>query len=208
MPSKPLAGVALLIAALAFAALAFAAPAEAHTFGAVGAGLPEGFFHPLAGLDHVLAMVAVGLWAAQQGGRALWRIPATFVAALVLGGGLAAAGVVLPGVELGVAASVAVLGLVIALAARPSPVAGMALVGAFAVLHGQAHGMELPETAAPALYALGFTLSTALLHGLGLAIGLVPRALGGRALAVPLRLCGVVVAVTGVALVSAAIAAA
>jgi urease accessory protein len=201
MPSKPLAGVAVLIAALAFAA-----PAEAHTFGAVGAGLSEGFFHPLGGLDHVLAMVAVGLWAAQQGGRALWRIPATFVAALVLGGGLAAAGVVLPGVELGVAASVAVLGLVIALAARPSPVAGMALVGAFAVLHGQAHGMELPAAAAPALYALGFTLSTALLHGLGLAIVLVPRALGRLASPLPLRLCGVAVVV--LAPVSVAIAAA
>ena len=206
MPSKPLAGVAVLIAALAVAALAFAAPAEAHTFGAVGAGLSEGFFHPLGGLDHVLAMIAVGLWAAQQGGCALWRIPASFVAALVLGGGLAAAGVVLPGVELGVAGSVAVLGLLIALAARPSPVAGMALVGAFAVLHGQAHGMELPAAAAPGAYALGFALSTALLHISGLAAGLLPRALGQLASPLPIRLCGVAVVV--LALVSAAIAAA
>jgi urease accessory protein len=190
MPSKPLAGVAVFITALAFAA-----SAEAHTFGAVGAGLSEGFFHPLGGLDHVLAMVAVGLWAAQQGGRALWRIPATFVAALVLGGGLGAAGVALPGVELGIAASVAVLGLLIALAARPSPVAGMALVGAFAVLHGQAHGMELPAAAAPGFYALGFALSTALLHVSGLAAGLLPRALGRLASPLPLRLCGVAVVV-------------
>jgi urease accessory protein len=130
-----------------------------------------GLMHPLFGLDHVLAMVAVGLWASQLGGRALWLVPAAFVGVMVAGFLLALAGVPLPFVEPFILASVIVLGLVVALALPLPTAAGAALVGFFALFHGHAHGEEM-GAATMAAYGAGFIISTAFLHALGVAAGL------------------------------------
>jgi urease accessory protein len=143
--------------------------AEAHTVGAHGAGLAQGFAHPLLGLDHLLAMVAVGAWAGQLGGRAVWSVPAAFMAMMAAGAGLAFAGVSFPAVELGIVGSLLVLGTLIAAAVRLPMAFGGALVGFFALFHGHAHGSEIPEAASGALYVLGFVAATALLHGIGVA---------------------------------------
>lgn len=142
--------------------------AEAHTVGAHGAGLAQGFAHPLLGLDHLLAIVAVGAWAAQLGGRAGWAVPAAFIAMMAAGAGLAFAGIALPAVEFGIVGSLLVIGALIAAAVRLPMVSGGALVGFFALFHGHAHGSEIPEAAAAGLYVLGFVAATALLHGIGL----------------------------------------
>jgi urease accessory protein len=149
--------------------------AFAHTFGAHGMGLVAGLSHPLLGLDHLLAMTAVGLWAAQLGGQALWRIPLAFVTSMAAGALLGAYGLTLPGVEAGIAVSVLLLGLLIAAAARLPIAAGMGLVALFALFHGHAHGLEMPQAAAPWGYGLGMLLSTALLHGLGVLAGIKVR---------------------------------
>jgi urease accessory protein len=146
-----------------------------HGGHSVGDGLLAGLAHPLSGLDHVLAMLAVGLLSAQLGRPALWVLPASFPAAMVVGGGLALAGVALPGVEAGVAASVLVLGLWVLLALRaPAGVAAVP-VALFAVCHGHAHGAELPVGASGVAYSGGFVLATAALHALGLALGCAGR---------------------------------
>lgn len=151
--------------------LAAAAPAHAHTFGASGAGFAAGLAHPFLGLDHLLAMLAVGLWAAQQQGRMRLAVPATFVAAMALGALAAVGGLGAYGIESGIAASVLVLGLLVAARARlPVPV-GLALVAAFAVFHGHAHGAELPQAASVARYGLGVVLATVALHGSGWLLG-------------------------------------
>jgi urease accessory protein len=161
-------------AAIALPVLLLAAPAEAHSFGAWGAGFPQGFMHPLLGLDHELAMVGVGFWAGQIGGRARWLVPLAFVAAMMLGGLLGLAGIMLPGIELGIGASILLLGTLIALRSRLPLSVSMGSVAGFAIFHGMAHGAEAPEAAAPLLYCLGFILATTLLHtaGIGLATGL------------------------------------
>lgn len=178
-----------------FAALALAAGgASAHLIGASGAGLAQGLAHPLTGLDHVLAMVAVGLWAAQLGGRALWAVPAAFVGAMAAGGALGAAGVALPLAELGIAASLVVLGLLVAFGSRLPLLAAAPLVGLFALCHGHAHGTELPEAASMLGYGAGFIAATALLHGIGLALGLLLQGRGATRL---LRLGGAGIATAG-----------
>jgi len=146
-------------------------PAEAHLLNASSAGAAQGLSHPFSGLDHILAMVAVGLWAAQTGRRALWVLPLVFPLAMAVGGLLGMGGVALPGIETGIGASVALLGLLIALAARPSLPAAIGLVALFAIFHGHAHGTELPQAVSPVLYGLGFIAATALLHMIGLGIG-------------------------------------
>ncbi len=147
---------------------AFAHPGDAH-------GFVHGFAHPLGGLDHVLAMVTVGLFAWQLGGRALALVPATFVLAMAAGGALGMAAMPLPGVELGIAASVIVLGAIVTLRLKPPVAIAMGMVGLFAVFHGHAHGTEMPLDASGFGYAAGFMLATALLHlagiGSGVAIG-------------------------------------
>jgi urease accessory protein len=157
--------------------------ALAHTGLGDTAGFAHGFAHPLSGLDHVLAMVAVGLFAAHLGGRALWLVPAAFVGMMVLGGALGVAGLGLPLVEVGIALSVVVLGAAVALRPNLPAAAAMALVGVFALFHGHAHGAEMPETASALTYGAGFVAATVLLHaaglGLGLALGRAP-AYGGR----------------------------
>lgn len=142
-------------------ALAFAHDGHDH------AGLLAGLAHPLGGLDHLLAMLAVGLWAAQQKGAARWALPLTFVAAMLAGGLLGFAGHALPLLENGIAGSVLALGLLVALAARPPLATALGLTALFALGHGVAHGLELPALASPWGYAAGFIAATAALHGLG-----------------------------------------
>lgn len=142
--------------------------AEAHTFGSQGAGLMAGLTHPFVGLDHLLAMFAVGIWAGQLGGRAVWLIPLTFVSIMAAAATLASFGLLLPLMEPAIACSVLVLGLLIAgSVCLPTSVCAL-LVSLFAVFHGYAHGLELPQAASPILYGAGFVLATALLHGLGI----------------------------------------
>ncbi len=157
-------------AGLVVIASALAGPALAHT--GVGAvhGFGAGLMHPLFGVDHVLAMVAVGLWAGLTGGRARLAYPLAFVGMMVLSGLWGMSGAALPGVEIGIAVSVVVLGLAIALKATPPLAAGAAACAIFAIFHGHAHGAELPQASSGLGYALGFVLATAALHGAGLAL--------------------------------------
>lgn len=159
-------------------------------------GFHGGFMHPFSGADHMLAMLALGLLAAQIGGRAVWALPAGFVGAMVLGGAAGAGGLGFTGVEPTIIASVIVLGALIALARRPALPVLVAMSAVFGAAHGWAHGAEAPATGAwgqIAVYGLGFALATAILHGTGIALArLAPAAL---------RLAGAAVALAGLALV-------
>lgn len=148
-----------------------ALPAYAHPFHGVTGGFAGGLLHPLLGIDHLLAMVAVGVWAAQIGGSALWKVPLAFVCTLLIGAGLGLSGTGLPMIEPMVAASVMVLGLAITLRANTPPWLASMLVAVFALFHGHAHMSELTIGAPVITYILGFTLTTALLHGAGIATG-------------------------------------
>jgi urease accessory protein len=152
---------------------ALAAPAWAHP--GHGIGLGAGLAHPFGGLDHVLAMVAVGLWATQLGGRALWLVPTGFVAAMLGGAALGWAGVGVIPAEPGILASVLLLGLLVAFAVRLPLALGLVVVAAFALCHGHAHGAELPAGGDALAYAAGFAAATAVLHGIGIATGLMAR---------------------------------
>jgi urease accessory protein len=134
-----------------------------------------GFLHPLTGPDHVIAMVAVGLWGAVLGAPALWLLPVVFPLVMALGGAAALLGLPLPGVEVGIALSGLLLGLAVALKWRAPLATAALLVGAFAVFHGHAHGAELPEATSPLVYSLGFVVATGLLHLAGVAFGLLGR---------------------------------
>jgi urease accessory protein len=162
--SKSLLALSLLVV-LPNLASAHILPGTAHGFG-------DGFFHPLTGWDHLLAIIAVGLWAAQHRGRALWLIPSSFVGVMLLGGILGVAGVSVLGADLAIAISVLVLGGLVATMTRFKPSLSMAVVGLFALFHGYAHGHEMPAVASALPFSLGFVLATALLHGAGLAAGL------------------------------------
>ena len=173
------------------------AVAVAHT-GHDHSGLLAGMAHPMLGLDHLLAMLAVGLWAAQQSGAARWLVPLSFVASMLMGGLLGFGGLHIPLLESGIAASVLALGLLVAVAMRlPTPVA-VGLTALFALTHGVAHGLELPALTSPWGYAAGFIAATAALHASGYAlVRLLPRA------AAPLvRLLGAAAAVTGAGLLA------
>lgn len=159
----------LRILTSAAALLLLASPALAHTGIGAGSGFAAGAAHPMLCLDHLLAMVAVGGWAALLGGRALWLVPSAFVVAMLVGGAFAVSGVALPMVETMIALSVVVLGALVAVNARMLVGVGMAIVAAFAVFHGHAHGSELPAGLSALGYGAGFALSTALLHGAGIA---------------------------------------
>lgn len=181
---------------MAFAPLA----ASAHVVAGSTHGFLHGFSHPLGGIDHVLAMVAVGVFAAHLGGRALWLVPLAFVSVMALGGIAGMAGVALPFVQIGIGLSVVVLGLAVAFRLSIATLSAMSLVGLFAVFHGHAHGTEFHEEAGPALtYALGFVCATALLHTLGVALGI---ATGN-----PERICGWrIIQVGGAAMAAAGVA--
>jgi urease accessory protein len=154
----------------AFGFLLMPALAHAHP-GHATSGLTHGFSHPISGLDHLLAMLAVGLWAGQLGGRVRWQVPAAFLGVMILGGMLGMAGIPVPAVEQGILASVLVLGVLIAAAVRLPLAASMAIVGVFAFFHGVAHGAEMPADAAGLSYAAGFTFATAVIHLAGLRLG-------------------------------------
>jgi len=166
----------------AAAAMLFALPgaALAHTGHGDAGGFPHGFIHPAGGLDHVLAMVAVGLYAALLGGRASWLVPVTFVIVMALGGAVGAAGYALPYTEIAIALSVIVLGSAVALRLNLPTLAAMALVAVFAIFHGHAHGAEMPPDAWGYAYAAGFMLATALLHLAGIAVGVLATRLADR----------------------------
>jgi urease accessory protein len=157
---------------IAAALLALAPTAAFAHPGHDGASLVGGFMHPLSGIDHIIAMVAVGVLAARLGGRALWLVPASFVAAMAVAGLAASAGVGLPYVETGIAVSVVVLGAIVALGVAMPIAVAMGLVAFFAVFHGHAHGMEMPETMSGLAYGAGFVAATAMLHGIGIGLGL------------------------------------
>jgi urease accessory protein len=181
-------------AILGFAALT-PALAQAHHLPGEANGFSSGFSHPLFGLDHVLAMVAVGLWAAQLGGRSRWMVPSAFVILMTVGGALGMTGVHVPMVETGILSSVLVLGILIAAAVRLPTVAGMALVGLFAIFHGHAHGTEIPAAASGFTYALGFVLATIALHACGIGLGMLAQK---RMIAPALRFAGAAIAIAGV----------
>ncbi len=159
---------------IGLAALAALVPAIASAHTGVGSthDFLHGLSHPVSGVDHILAMVAVGIFAANLGGRALWAVPLTFMGLMAVGGGLGIAGVPLPFVEVGIAMSIIVLGLLVAMRIEWPVAAAMALVGVFAIFHGHAHGTEMPADAPGAEYALGFVAATGLLHLAGIGIGL------------------------------------
>lgn len=173
---SPTLGLALSLMLLATAALA-------HPGHGGHAGFGSGFFHPMLGLDHVIAMLAVGLWAASLGGAAVWALPVVFPLVMAFGAGLGLMGVALPAVEAGIALSGVVLGLILALALRAPVGVAVAIVALFAVFHGHAHGTEAPGDGGLWGYALGFVAGTGLLHmaGIGLA-GLMRGAMGARAM--------------------------
>ena len=171
-----------------------AAHLEAHVQQGQAAGFLTGLRHPVSGLDHVLAMIAVGLWGAQLGAPAVWLLPVTFPMVMAFGGFLGLVGIPVPGVEVGIAASAILLGLVVAREARPPLVAAAVLVGFFAIFHGHAHGTELPAGQSGLMYSIGFVVATGCLHGVGIAIGVVHRWPLGR---VAMRLAGAAVTVAG-----------
>ncbi len=170
-----------------------ASPLAAHEGGAA-AGLLSGLYHPISGLDHVLAMVAVGIWGAQLGQPAIWALPVTFPMVMALGGMLGLLGLPIPGVEIGIGLSALLLGLVVALERRPRLAVAAVLVGVFAIFHGHAHGAELPEGQNGLAYSIGFVASTGTLHVAGIALGLIHRWERGR---LALRAAGAGIAVAG-----------
>jgi len=178
-------------------ALLLLAPASAmaHPEGGTVSGLFAGLSHPLLGADHLLAMIAVGFLAAQLGGRALWATPAAFIVMLLLGGACGIANLAIPYIEAGILSSVLILGLLIAAAVRMPVLLSAAIVGIFALFHGYAHGVEMPLASGGVAYSLGFALTTALLHGIGILLGLHAKCLSS---ALP------VTRLTGLAIASAA----
>jgi urease accessory protein len=183
---------------LAAAVALLATPAFAHVGAGSVSSFAAGLDHPISGLDHIAAMVAVGLWAALKGGRAVWVWPCAFVVVMLVGGGLGMAHIPLPFVEQGILASVVVLGLLVALAVDLPVAAGAAIIGVFALLHGHAHGSEVAENIGGIEYMAGFALATAGLHGLGLAVGIVLSEIKLRPL---VRVAGAACVVLGLALI-------
>ena len=167
-----------LLVALALAAMPH--PAFAHVEQGQASGFLTGLKHPWSGLDHVLAMIAVGLWGAQLGNQALWLLPVTFPMMMSLGAVMGLIGMGLPGVEVGIALSSLLLGGMVMGEVRPKLAVAVLLVGFFAVFHGHAHGTELPPGQSGLLYSMGFVIATGCLHGMGIGIGLVHRWPAGR----------------------------
>jgi urease accessory protein len=180
--------VALLATLWVQAALAHVGQSEAY-------GFFTGFLHPISGLDHVLAMVAVGLWSVQLGAPAIWMLPVAFPLVMAMGGMLGFLGVSIPGIEYGIAASAILLGAAVAFEVRPPIVVAALLVGLFAIFHGHAHGTELRPGESALLYSIGFVVATGCLHASGIGIGTVHRWPWGRNV---LRAAGTAVAAGGV----------
>lgn len=179
---------------LVFLTIAF--PAFAHTGAGHGGGFVAGFTHPILGWDHVAAMVAVGLWGAFLGAPAIWALPVVFPLVMAFAAVAGIVGIPIPAVETGIALSAVVLGLMIVFAVKPPIWISTVIVGTFAIFHGYAHGIELPATVDAFAYALGFVISTGLLHLLGIAFGFFVKWPAGRAL---VRGAGGLISLTGVA---------
>ena len=184
---------ATILAALVPATIA-AGPALAHSVGNSTAGFTGGFLHPLSGLDHLLAMVSVGIWGAELGAPAIWLFPIAFPLIMAFGGALGIIGVPLPAGELLIALSVVVLGTFVASARQLPIAAALAVVGIFAIAHGHAHGVELPGAADALVFTTGFVLATGLLHLAGIMIGVLARWRSGI---IAIRTCGGFVALAG-----------
>jgi urease accessory protein len=171
--------------AVAVVLMALAGDAEAHIRADEATGFFSGVLHPVSGLDHILAMVSVGVWGAQLGSPAIWILPVTFPVMMAFGGLLGFLGVPLPATEIGIALSMVVLGAAVMLKALPPLPVVMVIVAFFAIFHGYAHGTELPRGESALLFSLGFVVATGFLHLLGITIGLIHRwAWGERALRV------------------------
>lgn len=194
--NKPSPWRAFPLLALLLAALSLAGPAHAHSDAtSLAGGFASGFVHPILGWDHVVAMVAVGLWGAFMGERAVWTLPVVFPVVMALGGLLGLMGVAVPFVEQGIAVSAIVIGLMVATGSRPPLAVAAVVVGAFAIFHGHAHGAELPDAANPVLYTAGFMVATGLLHLAGILVGMAVRWPWGTRV---VRACGGVIAAVGV----------
>lgn len=167
---------------------------HAHVGGEAAGGFVTGLQHPVSGFDHILAMIAVGLWGAQLGAPALWLLPVAFPMMMAMGGMLGLVGLPLPGVEVGIAVSAIVLGLMVMREARPALWFALLVVAFFAVFHGHAHGTELPPGQSGLVYSIGFVMATGCLHCVGILIGLVHRWEAGR---VALRGGGVIICAAG-----------
>jgi urease accessory protein len=175
----------------------------AHVEQGQAAGFVTGLQHPWSGLDHVLAMIAVGLWGAQLGNPAMWVLPVIFPMVMSLGAMMGLIGIPLPGIEIGIALSAIFLGAMVVGEVRPKPVIAAVLVGFFAIFHGHAHGTELPAGQSGMLYSMGFVIATGILHGIGITIGLIHRWPQGR---LALRGVGAFIAVMGVTFLWRAVA--
>jgi urease accessory protein len=185
---------AALAVAVLIPATLITEPALAHSIGSSAAGFAGGFLHPLSGLDHMLAMVCVGIWGAELGAPAVWLLPIAFPLIMAVGGAFGVVGVPLPAGELLIALSVVVLGTLVALAWELPVAVALTIVGIFAIAHGHAHGMEMPGAADALGFTIGFVLATGLLHLTGIAIGVLTRWPAG---VLAIRACGCAVAVTG-----------
>jgi urease accessory protein len=183
-----------LAAVVAAFALLLAAPVLAHTGTGEAGGFASGFMHPILGPDHVIAMVAVGLWGVFLGAPAIWALPIVFPLVMALGGAFGMIGLPLPGVETGIALSAVVLGLCVAFAYKPPLPVAAVIVGAFAIFHGYAHGAEMPAASDAVSYALGFVIATGLLHLCGILFGSAARSETGR---VAVRAAGGLIAAAG-----------
>lgn len=194
----PILSLALAIVLAPTAVFAHSGPGNTHAFS-------QGLLHPIGGLDHVLAMVLVGVFASQLGGRALWFVPASFVTVMAAGGAFAMAGGTVPHLEMGITLSIVVLGTVIALAVKAPLVLAMGVVGFFAIFHGHAHGTETPADIGGIAYAAGFVGTTALLHGAGLSLGVLMGRGDGPLGSLTVRVGSGAVALVGVGLLVGAV---
>jgi len=174
--------------------LFYAPPAQAHIQRGAAAGFTTGFCHPWSGWDHILAMVAVGVWGVQLGQPAIWLLPVTFPVIMSVGGFLGLIGCPLPGTEIGIGLSALLLGLMVATEARPPLWVAVLMVGMFGLYHGHAHGTELPSNESGLTYSIGFVIATGCLHGVGITFGLVHHWKAG---AVALRVAGVAISLGG-----------
>ena len=175
--------------------LVLVSPANAHVERGQAAGFLMGLQHPWSGFDHILAMIAVGLWGAQLGNPALWVLPITFPMVMSFGAMMGLLGIPVPGVEIGIAVSAILLGAMVLAEVRPKLVIAAVVVGFFAIFHGHAHGTELPAGQSGLLYSMGFVIATGVLHGTGIAIGLIHRWPAGR---VALRGAGGFITIMGI----------
>jgi len=167
----------------------------AHDTGDVAGGLSSGFLHPFTGFDHVVAMIAVGIWGTQLKQPAIWLLPVTFPVVMAFGAMLGVIGVPLPGIEIGIALSAIVLGGAICFEAKPELWVAAIIVGIFAIFHGYAHGAELPGSVQPLAYGVGFVVGTGTLHAIGISLGLLEKVKKGDKI---IRVFGALIALAGI----------